>query len=195
MDIKKISPWNWLKKENAESGSVVPVRRSGGPERRPTRMPTGGVHDPIMQLHREMDRLFEDAFRDFGLSPFTREGMISPATGGDLLRPSVDITAGDQEYGITVEVPGVVDQDVKVEISGDTMTISGEKRQEKEEKEKDYYRMERTYGSFRRVLSLPDDADADGATANFKNGVLTITVPRRPTSDTNVRQIEVKNAE
>ncbi|ADH85185.1 Hsp20/alpha crystallin family protein [Desulfurivibrio alkaliphilus] len=193
MDIKKFSPWNWFKKENEESGSVVPVRRRGG-EQQPTRLPAGRLQDPITQLHREMDRLFENAFRGFGLSPLMREGLTTPVAAGGLLRPSVDITAGDQEYTITVEVPGVVDEDVKVEISGDTMTISGEKKQEKEEKEKDYYRMERSYGSFQRVLSLPDDADADGVAANFKNGVLTITVPRRPTSDKDVKQIEIKSS-
>ena len=194
MDIKKFSPWNWFKKENEESGSVVPVRRSGATEQQPSRLPTGRAHDPIMQLHREMDRLFEDAFRGFGLGPLGREGLPTPVATGGLLRPSVDITAGEKEYTITVEVPGVAENDVKVEISGDTMTIGGEKKQEKEEKEKDYYRMERTYGSFQRVLSLPDDADADGVAANFKNGVLTITVPRRPTSDKDVKQIEIKSA-
>ena len=67
----------------------------------------------------------------------------------------------DKEYSITVEVPGVSEKDVKIEIVDNTMTIKGEKKQEKEEKEKDYYRVERSHGSFQRLLSLPEDANQD----------------------------------
>lgn len=95
-------------------------------------------------------------------------------------------------HSITVEVPGVDEKDVKVEVADNTMIIKGEKKQEKEEKDKNYYRVERSYGSFQRVLSLPEDASQDDIKATFKNGILTIKMPRKSLPKSKVRQIEVK---
>jgi HSP20 family protein len=81
-----------------------------------------------------------------------------------------------------------------VELEDNTMIIRGEKNQEKEEKDKNYYRVERSYGSFQRVLSLPEDAAKDDIQATFKNGVLTIKIPRRAMPKANVKPIEVKKA-
>jgi HSP20 family protein len=74
----------------------------------------------------------------------------------------------------------------------DTLKIKGEKKQQKEEKEKNYYRMERSYGSFQRILSLPEDADQDNIKASFKNGIMEITIPRKAAPKTEVKQIEIK---
>lgn len=104
------------------------------------------------------------------------------------------LSATDTEYTVTAEIPGVDDKDVKLEIVDDTLTIRGEKKQEKEEKEKNYYRLERSYGSFQRVLSLPDDVDQDGVKANFKKGVLTITLPRKALPKPEAKRIEIKAA-
>lgn len=90
-------------------------------------------------------------------------------------------------------MPGVSEKDAKVEISGDTLIISGEKRQEKEQRNQDFYRIERSYGSFQRVLSLPEDADQEGISASFKKGVLTIKMPRKSLPKGDVKLIEVKN--
>lgn len=190
MDIKKFAPWNWFKKEEEEAGSTVPVVRQDVQQVYPESRSTS----PIVQLHREMDRLVENAFRGFGLSPFRSE-LFTPHTAAGLLKPQVDIGATDKEYSITVEVPGVDEKDVKVEIAGNTLTIRGEKKQEKEEKDKNYYRIERSYGSFQRVLSLPDDADQEGVKASFKKGVLKITMPRQALPRTEVKQIEIKSGE
>ncbi|MDD3620001.1 MAG: Hsp20/alpha crystallin family protein [Desulfobulbaceae bacterium] len=190
MDIKKFAPWNWFKKEEEEGGSTVPVLRADAPQA----LPESGVLNPIVQLHREMDRLFDNAFRGFGLSPL-RSDFFTPLTASGLLKPQVDIGATDKEYSITVEVPGVDEKDVRVEIANNTLTIRGEKKQEKEEKDKNYYRVERSYGSFQRVLSLPEDADQDGVKASFKKGVLTIAMPRKPLPKAEVKQIEIKSDE
>ena len=81
---------------------------------------------------------------------------------------------------------------MSLDISGNTLTIRGEKRQEKEEKAKDYYRIERSYGSFQRVLSLPEDVDQDTIKATFRNGVLTVTMPRQAVSGgAEVKKIEI----
>ncbi len=187
MDIKKLAPWNWFKKEEEQSDAGVPVRRGDAL----AQYPQGGAGNSMVQLHREVDRLFENAFRGFGLGPL-RSDFFSPLTGEGLLKPRVDIGAADKEYSITVEVPGVSEKDVKVEISGNTMTIRGEKKQEKEEKDKNFYRVERSYGSFQRVLSLPEDADQEDVKATFNKGVLTIKMPRKALLESDVKQIEIK---
>ena len=185
MDLKKLAPWNWFKKEE-ETGHIVPFDRAD------TMRPAEFAATPFMQLHREMDHLFDNFFKGFGMSPFKAGGLFSgPITEG-LLKPTLDIGANEKEYVISIEVPGVDQKDVKLEIANNTLTISGEKKQEKEEKEKGYYRMERSYGSFQRVLSLPDDADQDGVKATFKKGVLTITMPRKALPHSDVKQIEIK---
>ena len=187
MDIKKLAPWNWFKKEEEQSGANVPVQRNDGA----TRYPQSGAGNPIVQLHREMDRLFENTFRGLGITPFGSD-YISPLGAGGMLKPQVDIGATDKEYSITVEVPGVSEKAVKVEISGNTMTIHGEKKQEKEEKNKNFYKVERSYGSFQRILSLPEDADQEDVKATFDKGVLTIKLPRKALPKSDVKQIEIK---
>lgn len=187
MDIKKLAPWNWFKKEEEEGGATVPVKRT----HKEATVAEGASFYPIFQLQREMERLFENAFRGFGLSPFMSE-LFTPLTASGFLKPQVDVGASDKEYAITVEVPGVDEKDVKVEIANNTLTIRGEKKQEKEEKNKNYYRVERSYGSFQRVLSLPEDANQEDIKASFKNGVLTIKMPRKALPKSDVKQIEIK---
>lgn len=124
MNIKKLAPWNWFKNEE-ESGTNVPVAPRTDVQPSYTE---GSVMNPIARLHREVDRLFEDAFRGIGISPFKTDFFPSMTATG-LLKPQVDIGVTDKEYSITVEVPGVDEKDVKVEIAKNTMTIRGEKKQ------------------------------------------------------------------
>jgi HSP20 family protein len=187
MDFKKLVPWNWFKKEEEESGSTVPVRQQ-------TSQPSADrLYHPVAQLQQEMDRLFADFFTGFGSFPSRRHGgLFAGALTSGLLKPTLDIGANDREYTISVEVPGVDQKDVKIEITNNTLTIRGEKKQETEEKEKNFYRMERSYGSFQRTLSLPEDADQGKINATFKNGVLTVTMPRKTLPQTEVKRIEIK---
>lgn len=107
--------------------------------------------------------------------------------------PSLDIATKEKEYVITVEVPGVDEKDVKLELTPDgTLTVSGEKHKEAHKGILGSARAERTYGAFRRVLALPDDAARDAVTAFFRNGVLTITCPRRVEAREPGRQIEIQ---
>ena len=185
MDLKKLAPWNWFKKED-EMDHTVPVKHSerGGyfPERR---------YDPTLPIHRDIDRLFDSFWR--GFSPLTMGGSgFFPSLGETgILKPKVDLSATEQEYLLTVEIPGVSEKDVTVDVSGNTMTIKGEKKQEKEEKDKNYYRIERSYGSFQRVLSLPEDVNQESIKASFKNGVLSITMPRKALPKGEVKQIQI----
>jgi HSP20 family protein len=187
MDISRLAPWNWFKKEEEHEGFSAPVKRQDQP------VPVRQTH-PLLQIHNEIDRLFEDSFRNFGFPSLLTGRLFPSITRADWLKPTLDLTATDKEYTISVELPGVEASEVKLEVVNDTLRVSGEKTQEKEEKDKDFYRMERSYGSFQRVLSLPEDADQDKINAVFKNGVMTITVPRKSLPQSEAKQIEVKTS-
>ena len=189
MKLKKLAPWNWFKKEE-EMTHTVPVKLG---DQGKTYFPEH-QYEPMVRLHRDIDQLFNHFFRGFA-SPAPGNTMpFSSLTQSVLFKPQVDLSASEQEYVLTVEIPGVNEKEISVDISGGTMTIKGEKKKEKEEKEKDYYRIERQYGTFQRVLSLPEDVDQDNIKAKFKNGVLTVLIPRKALPASEVKQIEV-NAE
>ncbi len=188
MEFKKLAPWNWFKKEE-EIEHTVPVKHGGKSDYFPER-----YYDPTLSIHRDIDRLFNQFFHGFGR--FSSEGHRAwpHMDESGMLKPKIDLAAGDDAYLLTVEIPGVHEKDVSIDITGNTMTIRGEKRQEKEEKEKDYYRIERSYGSFQRVLSLPEDVDQDAIKASFKNGVLSVDMPRKAVQKKDVKQVEIKSA-
>lgn len=142
---------------------------------------------PLWNMHREIDRMFDGMMQRF---------TSLTDTGESMLKPSVDIREGKKDYRITVEVPGVDEKDVKLELADGALTISGEKNHEKEEKDENYHCIERSYGSFRRVLTLPSDIEHEAIEAKFKNGVLTITVPRKQVakSKEDAKVIEIKRA-
>lgn len=175
IDFKKLAPWNWFKKEQEEqqSAASLPVQRNDLPV-------AGGPVSPILQLYREIDRLFDDAFRGFG---FPAQAMPQwPSDLPGMLKPVLDIQETDKQYKISLEVPGVEEKDIQITLDNDVLMVRGEKRQEQEKKEGDFHRVERSYGSFQRVLNLPDNADQESIKAAFKNGVLTITMDKREAS-------------
>ena len=106
--------------------------------------------------------------------------------------PLADITEDDKEYVIKAELPDVKKEEVKVTVENGTLTISGERKFEKEEKKKKYHRVERSYGSFVRSFTLPDQADSSKVKAEFKNGMLTVRVPKNEKAKP--KQIEVNVA-
>jgi len=184
MDVKKLVPWNWFKKEEEQESRPAAVRQG---------YPGSGFYGPLAQLHQEIDRLFDTVFRGFGAWPLAAEDPLT-RLGAGVLKPTLDIGATDEEYTISVEVPGVDEKDIQLELVGDTLTIRGEKRQEREERGRNFYRMERAYGTFQRILSLPEDADQDHIEASFNKGVLTITIPRRAQRREAGKTIEIRKA-
>jgi HSP20 family protein len=132
--------------------------------------PSRELWEPFGSLRRSMDRLFEDFSRDFGWGP--------PALSGMAPAPRVDVSETESELRIEAELPGVDEKDVEVVMSEGRLTIKGEKKQEKEEKKKDYHMVERSYGSFTRSIVLPFAADPDQVKARFAKGVLTVSVPK-----------------
>ncbi|MBW1990429.1 MAG: Hsp20/alpha crystallin family protein [Deltaproteobacteria bacterium] len=180
MDKSKLVPWNWFRKEQEQQAGNLPAARV------PVR---GWYASPLAQMHREMDRMFDELLQGFGVPPLSLNRPF--ASPEKWLRPTLDIAATDKEYAVSVELPGVDKDDVRVEVADETLCIFGRKEQKKEDKQKDYYRMERSYGSFQRVLHLPEDADPEGIKANFKNGVMKLSIPRKQSEKARSRQIEV----
>ena len=120
------------------------------------------------------DRFFEDAFGR-GVSPLGFSG--AEATGRDWV-PSVDITERDGTLLVSAEIPGLKKEDVDVDISNGVLTLSGKREFEHDETKDNVHRIERSYGSFRRSFTLPSDADASKASAEFTDGVLRVSIPK-----------------
>ncbi len=144
---------------------------SGRSERgRDQGLPSRDVFEPFGSLRRDMERLFENFSRDLGWG--------GPAAGGAGEVPRIDVSETDSELRIEAELPGVDEKDLEIVLSDGRLTIKGEKKQEKEEKRKDYHLVERSYGSFARSIGLPFAAEPDKVKASFAKGVLTVTVPK-----------------
>lgn len=176
-------------KAEENSGDKVPIQRSDAKDAQKE------LTGPLQDFHREINRLFDQSFHDFGFSSFDFDNpfMFTHSTGG-MLRPVTDFAASDKEYTVTVEVPGADKDDIRIEVANNVMTIRGEKKQNKEEEKKDFYRQERFYGSFERMLTLPQDADQEDIKATFKQGVLTVTMPRKDMPKSHVKEIEIHSS-
>ena len=125
----------------------------------------------ISRLRREMDRLFEDFLAPrpwFGWQRWEEEWV-----------PAVDVSETPEQVTIKAELPGIDPKDVKISLIGETLSIKGEKKSEREEKKENYHVVERSYGSFSRSLSVPAAVNADKIEAKFEKGVLTVTCPKK----------------
>jgi HSP20 family protein len=140
----------------------------------------GEAGNPLLALHREMNRLFDDAFRSFDVGPFG-----SPALMG---WPNIELDETDKEVRVTAELPGLDQKDVAVELANGVLTISGEKKSETEDKERLF--SERYYGRFERRIPV-DDVDQDKVAASFKNGVLSVSLPKSATAQQKVKRITI----
>ena len=140
------------------------------------------AEDPFAAMRREMDRLFEEMSRAFGL-PRTPSGEA-------VLVPRVDVRETEDAVVVEAELPGVEQKDVEVEFADGVLTIRGEKKQEREERDKGYYLMERSYGSFLRRIPIPTEVEEERIEAKFDKGVLTVTLPKKP--EVQPKKIEVR---
>lgn len=138
---------------------------------------------------KELDEMSQRLNRLFGRPATQAEGGRESLATVDWA-PSVDISESDNEYVIKAEIPDVKKEDVKVTVENGQLTIQGERKQEKEEKNKRYHRIERSYGSFMRSFSVPDSVDESKAKAEYKDGMLTLTLPK--TEKAKPKALEVK---
>ena len=126
--------------------------------------------------------LFESFMKNFDIEPYREGGWA----------PSLDISETDTEYVVKADVPGVDPKELDISVEDSVLTISGEKKEEHEEKKENYHRIERSYGSFSRAIKLPPSADADSIKAASKDGVLTLTIPKREEEKKKKLKIDVK---
>ncbi len=157
---------------------------------------TMSFRHPIDTLRGEVDRLFDDfdpgarlsAMRRslFDLEPFWHREKAQGAT------PAVDVSETEQAYEITAELPGMNEQDIAVTLVNGGLSIRGEKREDKEEKRKEYYMRERRLGAFERYFPIPDGVDVDKIAASFDKGVLKVTLPKTTEAYRGAKRIEIK---
>jgi len=138
----------------------------------------------LNELRKEMDSMFG---RFFGEWP-----SVEPASGA--WAPFLDLSETDENLIVRAEVPGISPRDIQISLVGNTLNIRGEKKQEKEQKEENYYRMERSHGSFSRAVSIPCEVEEDKVDARYKDGVLTITMPKTEKARAKEIKIDVKSS-
>lgn len=165
MAVRDLMPWT--------RGRDVSVRR-------------GEEVNPFLTLHREMNRLFDDVFRGFDIAPFGGDRFFDRAMGW----PNIEVSETDKEVKVTAELPGLEEKDVQVELANGALCIKGERKTETEDKDRLF--SERYYGRFERRIPL-EDVDEDKVSASFKNGVLTVTLPKTAQAEQNVKRIAINN--
>jgi HSP20 family protein len=158
MTIRDLMPW--------KRGSEVGMRRE---------------ENPFLSLHREMNRLFDDAFR--GLGPASLEGL-DPAFGW----PTLEVHENDSEVKVIAELPGLDESNVAVELANGVLSIKGEKKAEVEENDRLF--TERFYGRFERRIPV-EGVEPDKVAASFKNGLLTVTLPKTAQTQSQVKRIAI----
>ncbi len=147
------------------------------------------IDHPFYSLQREMNSLFDNFFRGFDSVP---HGLTADGVG--IFSPSIDVKENEKEFIIKAELPGVNEKNIDVTVTNDSVTIKGEKKEEKEDKDKNYYYMERSYGSFCRVIPLEAEIESGKAEARFKNGILDIKIPKNQSAKAKGTKVSIKTS-
>ena len=168
-------------------------------EPRTPKTPSAGFHrtDIWHSMRNEMERLLDRFSGNFDMprfGPLAAAEHFWPKADDGFMTLAVDVAEDDKAYTITAELPGIDEKDVDVNITEDVLTLKGEKRAEKEEKDKSHYLCERSYGVFQRSFTLPSDVDANKIDAKFAKGVLTVTLPKNPKAQPSTKKVQVKAA-
>ncbi len=142
---------------------------------------------PILELRREMDRLFDGVFRGFDMDP---AWLFDRAIDGPI--PRIDVREGRKDIRVVAELPGVDEKDISVYLDRGSLSIRGEKRSETENNDEGLYLRECRYGAFCRTIPLPEEVDEDRVSAKFKKGVLTVTLPKKKTAGRDTKKIEIR---
>jgi HSP20 family protein len=162
------------------------------------RTPAYGTSHPLDQLRTEIDRLLSDFLRGYWHVPFRRSAVdVEPIWRGEITlgaTPAVDIVDKDDCYKLTAELPGVDEKQVEIRFSNGTLTIEGKKDEAPEDARQDHFVSERHYGDFHRTFRVPDGVDADKIEASFKNGVLSVKLPKTAEARRKQKKVEIKSA-
>jgi HSP20 family protein len=144
--------------------------------------------DPFMALHREMNRMIDDAFRGFE----TRMPSLSGFSSARANWPSVEISDSEKEIRVTAEIPGMDEKDIEVLLDDGVLTLRGEKRSETENKDRHF--SERFYGRFERRIPLGYEVEEDKVNAAFHNGILSVTLPKTQRAQTKAKRIAISGS-
>lgn len=174
MNVRDLIPWRRERNQPA-------VQRRGS--------------DRTRALQADINQAFEDFWRGFGLPAPVFENVFGGGRSGALSDglPRIDVRENEKEVDVEAELPGMEERDIDVSVAEGTLVIRGEKRAEREEKNRGYIRRERSFGRIERIVPLPDGLDVDHATAVFKNGVLTVAIPRTREAQDAVKHISVQS--
>ena len=164
MEIKDLMPWKRQRKELLQEGD----------------------EDALHSLQRGISSLFDDVARRMQLN-----GEWLPF-GGSSFTPRVDVTEDEHVVTVVADMPGMDERGIDVSLSGSLLTLTGEKKHESEKRDGDYYRSERAFGAFRRVIQLPCEVDPERVDATFKNGVLTVTLHKSAAAQAQRHKIAIK---
>jgi HSP20 family protein len=171
--VSKLDPRGWFNRtEKHAEGLPSPIH----------------YHYPLSHIHHEIDRVFDDLFGKVSHYP---EEMASQFTAISVY-PNIDISETESAYQITADLPGVEEKDIKVELAGNMLNISGERKSEYETKEKHFHQIERICGSFHRAISLPPGCDPASIKAKFKKGVLNINMHKKAVAKPKVTKINIE---
>ncbi len=176
----------------AEAAEKLPQKQE---QESKTQMPVPArVQDYFKNVREEIERAFSDFDRGFwslmrrpmtDVEPMRRPGLVAG------LAPTVDVVEKDDAFEITADLPGLEQNNIELKLSGDVLTIKGEREERKEEKQGNYYLSERQFGTFFRSFQMPESVDPEKINASFKNGVLTVILPKRPEAQKAERKIAI----
>ena len=174
MKLEKLAPWNWFRHEE-------------GPERSHA---ARSAHPSV----GEIDRYFEDALRRFFRGELGSGQAKPPQHQAFPLRAALDIKERKKDYLVEIELPGVSEDEIEIDLDGHRLVVRAEKQQTKESDEEGYHCVERSYGLVQRVLALPEDADTESVAARFRRGVLAIEIAKQPARAQRGRRIAIEGA-
>jgi HSP20 family protein len=166
------------------NSNILPLRRRGN-----TMSARRENESPVVAIQNEMNRMFDLFLND----PFTMLSVPTIRSMSDFM-PRIDVSETEAAMQVMAELPGMDEKDIQLSLENDTLIISGEKKNDVEEKGKNFHRVERSYGSFQRVIPLVSEVQTDKVEANFRNGVLNITLPKTPAAAKQTHKIEIKSS-
>ena len=161
---------------------LIPWKRS---EKTPVRREEA---DSYLRLRDQMNLFFDGLFDD----PWSLRPFETFDTAASVFIPRMEMTETDTELKVSLELPGMDEKEIQVALENQVLTITGEKKSETKDRRQGYYRSERTYGAFRRQLALPEGVNEDDVAAAFKNGVLTVSIPKRQVFNPAAKKIAIK---
>lgn len=170
MTIRDLTPWNWFRSQDLTN--------------QPSNM---NIDTPLLGLQRDIDRIFNNFFQGFNAPQIQQAGINA------LIAPRINIAESNKSYQISAELPGVEEKDVDISVTNGVLNIKGERKEEKEEKDQSYHRIESSYGMFQRSLPLPENADQNNIKANFKNGILSVTIAKSAEALAKTKKISISH--